>query len=171
MASVNSVEFKLEGLDRLQRFFQKLPAKVQQDSLRKAATFATTPLLRATKQEAPRETGALRESLVKKVKLYRNSGTIMAMIGVEKGFVRFYGSFREQAKGKRSIRQIPGKYLHLVEFGSYNQRTGGRNAPNRFMERAFKRVEPLMIQRFRQKLKRDLPKDIARLKKKGVVRV
>ena len=164
-----SVTFTLEGLGRLEKFFKKLPAKVQQDSLKKAATFATTPLLKSTRQEAPEDLGGLKERFTKKIKVYRSSGTVMAMVGLDAKKPTYY-----HGRKKRGVSGYypdhPDNILHLLTFGKLN-RDGSRTAPNRFQSRAFNRNLGVMKLRFQSKLKRDLPKDIARLKSKGVVKV
>lgn len=164
-----SVTFTLEGLARLERFFKKLPAKVQQDSLKKAATFATTPLLKSTRQEAPEDLGGLRERFVKKVKVYRHSGSVLAMVGLDANKPTYYHG-RKKRGGSGYYPDHPDNILHLLTFGKTN-RDGSRTPPNRFQSRAFKSTLGQMKLRFKSKLKRDLPKDIARLKTKGVLTV
>lgn len=168
--------FTLEGLDRLERFLKTLPAKVQQDSLRKAATYATTPLLAAARKEVPVDKGGLKQRLEKRVKVYRRTGTVLAMIGANRDKKTYYHGRKKKGTDVNTS-DHPTNILELIHFGYFTRAredfVGPRKfvPPNRFLSRAFKRAEPLMRQRFKEKLKRDLPKDIARLKKKGVISV
>lgn len=150
---MSTVAVSFPDMQRHAKFMLTLPAKIQQNSARKATTFASTPLLKAAREEAPEEYGALKEGLIKVNRTYRRAGTVMSIVGVKKGFTRYYS-------GRK---QVPGNYLHLVLFGTRHSR------PNRFLERAFRRAKPQIRPRFFSKIKRDLPKDIARAKRKGAL--
>lgn len=150
---MSTIVASFPDMRRHAKFLESLPAKFQQNSARKAATFSTTPLLKATRQEAPEEFGTLKESLTKVSRTYRRAGTVMSVVGVKKNFARYYS-------GKK---QVPGNYLHLVMLGTKHSR------PNRFMERAFQRAKPQMKTRFFSQMKKNLPKDIARAKRKGAL--
>lgn len=85
--------------------------------LKRAIGAGTKLILREAKARAPRETGLLRKSLGRKVKVYRNSGTVVGIVGPRAGF-------KETVTRSRG-RWLPGpvvsdpiRYAHLVELGT-----------------------------------------------------
>lgn len=94
---------KCIGTNELMRKLQTLPAKVFNKVVRSAITKAADPTLKAARARVPEETGALKKSLYKRVRMYGKSKTAVAIVGPRTKFM----------KGKRK----PSKYAHLVERG------------------------------------------------------
>lgn len=156
--AIRTVAASFPTMRRHAKFLESLPARFQQNSVKKATTFATTPLLKAAENKAPEDSGALKESFIKVTRVYRRTGTVMSFIGIKKGFTRYYKGTAGAPKPQK-----PGKYLHLILFGTRHSR------PNRFFSRAFTSAKPAMKQRFFAKMKKDLPKDVQRAKQKGAL--
>lgn len=150
----DTIDLKISGFKNLNRMFNRMPVKFQQNTLRKAVTFALTPALNAARQEAPKDYGGLEKSLRKRVRTNRQRGIVRGIIGPNPKFQ--FSSDAAQVKK-------PYRYLPLVTRGTIYIE------PNRFVDRAFTRVYREMIHRFVRKAKRDIPKDLARLRQKGVV--
>lgn len=96
--------FKLEGDKQLQRLFKELPKRIIKKGLRAAMNAGATPVVKAAKARAPKQSGLLKKSMGKKVKTYP-SGVVTAVIGPKRQTVGEY-------KGKK---RVPGNYAHLVE--------------------------------------------------------
>ncbi len=85
--------------------------------LRKAIGAGTKIILKVAKSLVPKESGLLRKSLGRKVKVYRNSGIAVGIVGPRKGFRQDV----TRSKGKWfpvTAISDPIKYAHLVEFGT-----------------------------------------------------
>ncbi len=117
------VTLEIKGLDELRRKFSRLPERIQKNSLRKAVNAGADPMLSKVRQTANRKSGALKKAMKKKVKTYRKSGTVVALIGADKSFVR---------DGNK-----PANYLHLVEDGHIDAKTGRFIPGSHFMRNAY----------------------------------
>lgn len=91
----------------LLRKFEALPVKLQKKHGWNAMLKAGRRVVRAAKKRVPKNTGQLKKSLGMKRKLYRRSGTIVAIVGPRTGF-------RAVVNGKP---HDPAKIAHLVELG------------------------------------------------------
>jgi HK97 gp10 family phage protein len=100
-------EFRIDGVKELAAGLRSLPRQVQRSGLRKAVTPAATPIVKAAKSSAPKQTGLLKKSLTKKIQTYKRTDTVVAVIGA-----------RADAGGEyKGRRRVPAKYAHLVEQG------------------------------------------------------
>lgn len=85
--------------------------------LKKAVNKGCKIILKAAKAKAPRETGLLKKSLGSKVKVYRNTGVVVGIVGPRKGF-------RQEVLRKKGrwfpamVISDPIRYAHLVELGT-----------------------------------------------------
>src|SRR5262249_13600056 len=106
--------------------------KVRKKVLRKAINEASKIVLKAAKANVPRASGLLKKSLGRKVKVYRASGTVVAIIGPRTGFKQDV----HRDGRKVAVLANPTKYAHLVERGT-------RHSPARpFMRPAFESTKP-----------------------------
>lgn len=99
--------FTLTGFKELEKTFKTLGDRVQRKVSRQAVNAATTPIVKAARQKAAKESGLLKKSLGKKVRTYVERKTVMGVVGPRKDFT---GEFN----GKK---RWPAKYAHLVEKG------------------------------------------------------
>ena len=99
------IDAVLDGERELGRLLRELP-KAARKGLRGAMNAAATPISKAAKKNAPRESGLLKRSIGKRVKTY-SSGTVAAVIGARREVSGEY-------KGKK---RVPANYAHLVEQG------------------------------------------------------
>src|SRR4051812_21396420 len=99
----------LLGGKELERMFRTLGDRTQRKVARQAVSAAATPIVNAAGPNAPEESGALKLALKggKKLKTYKNSGNVVAIIGARTDVqTEFDGKVRR-----------PSKYSHLAEGG------------------------------------------------------
>lgn len=114
----DGVKMELNGDKQLKHLFVELPNRAKSRGLRAAANAGGTVIARAVRKNIPQDSGLLKKSIKKKVKVYRDTATGVAVIGADK-----------DAKGEvRGNLRVPANYLHLVERGakphSYKTRKG-----------------------------------------------
>jgi HK97 gp10 family phage protein len=104
----NKADIKLIGEKELKKYLDELPDKIKKRALRKAVTAGATPIVKAAKRNAPKESGLLKKSMTKKIKTYKGTGgAVVAVIGSDRGVAGMYD-------GKK---RIPSNYIALVEYG------------------------------------------------------
>ena len=145
----------IRGDRQLRRNLTDLAGKVARKTMRKGLSKGTQVIVKEARGRAPRETGLLRRSIGKKVITYKQSGTMVGVVGIKKNVV---------GSGPDGEKRWPFNYAHLVEFGTYSKhsKAGG---PSAFMRPALdtKRAEALRV--VRDKTLQELEKEAARLKK------
>lgn len=98
---------------------KKLSNREIKNATRKAINAATNPTLKASRANVPVESGALKKSIIKKVKTYP-SGVVVGIIGPDSSYTQDY-TRTTTINGKKIIeieKRRPVKYAHLVEFGT-----------------------------------------------------
>src|SRR4051812_47249427 len=108
---------QLFGDKQLERVFKTLGERVQRKVLRSAVSVAATPVVKAAKQNANKESGLLKKSLGKKIVTNKQKQSVTAVIGPRRDVSGTY-------KGKR---RKPSRYAHLVEKGHIDE--AGRYVP------------------------------------------
>lgn len=115
-----AVKAELTGLRDVLGRVQRLGSQtVRSRVTRKAVDKASQPAAKTMKRLAPASEqgplipGLLKKSVGRKIKVYRNSGIVVMVVGPRSGFRRVVGS----RKDGRPIVQNPTKYAHLVEYG------------------------------------------------------
>lgn len=106
------VKDTITGLDDLFARLKAIPKKLQNKALKDGVGKAGKEILWKAKGKAPRKSGLLRKSLGRKVKVYRNSGAAVAIVGPRKGFKGL------AERGGREVMSDPVRYAHLVELGT-----------------------------------------------------
>lgn len=127
----DGVVMKIEGFDELRKTFRRLPLRVVDKVLKSAVRAGGNPIAKAIRARAPRRTGLLTKSIANKVKLYKATGTAVAIIGARNRKVQVASRIGGGKHGQ-AIFANPAKYAHLVEGGVY----GGKGATP-FMARGF----------------------------------
>lgn len=184
-----SVAAKLEGLGPALGRLEKLRRGARGKILRKALNEGTKPVLSSAKGLAPRESGQLRKSLGKKVKVYRESGAAVGLVGPRSGFKRQVTVEKRKVSavigGKRTTRRIgavvyrnPVRYAHLVELGrkavsvknkkalvsaggTFYGRTVAAALPRPFLGRAWARSVGTASEKVRSTLEREIAREVA----------
>lgn len=107
------IQGKIEGLGEVLARLDGVEKKTKKKILRKAVGQAGKILLKAAKQRAQKKSGLLRKSLGRKVKVYRNSGVAVAIVGPRTGY-------RQEVSrdGRKPVMSDPIRYAHLVELGT-----------------------------------------------------
>lgn len=111
----NSAYVKFSGFEAMDATLQALPSTFRAAVLEQACGKAAVPIRRAMKALAPKDTGALRASIVIKTLSDPWKGTAAALIGPSRDFFR--GSKRVSRKGDKRGANRPSKYAHLIEYG------------------------------------------------------
>lgn len=130
-------EFRVTGLDRLDRKFAEWPEKLRNKAERTAARKAAKPLQQQAIQEAPKDKGVLRKSIkIRAIKRRRGQKTIGVRVVAGEGFFAgdtFYAGFIEFGRGvgKRTATSRRRK-RELTNLSDSRQRV----PPNPFMKRA-----------------------------------
>lgn len=111
-----AVKAEIEGVRDLVKQLETLQTKVRKKTLRKMVTGMAKVVNKGMKRRAPRRTKTLSKSIGQRVKVYRQSGNTVAIVGPRKGFAQVI-----EHEGK-AIKVNPEKYAHLVEFGTKHSR-------------------------------------------------
>lgn len=100
---------KVEGAKRLVDTFEILKGAVQRRIVRRCVTSAVRPVRQQAKRttQFKNRTGLLRKSLSIKTRTYKNTGSVVAVVGADRSVQGTY-------KGKKVV---PANYAHLVELG------------------------------------------------------
>jgi len=109
----------LEGLDQVMRAVQDLGRRKAGAIQRKAMTAGGQEVLAEMREDAPRDKRVLAKSLGKKIKVYRDNGVAVAIVGPRSDYQR------DVTIGKRKQRTItrrPVRYAHLVDRGTRRSR-------------------------------------------------
>lgn len=111
------LQMRVDGLGPLRAKLALLRASQQRRIVRPAVAAAGTPVLQAARQRAPVESGQLRRSLGKRVKLLRKSGIVVAIVGPRRK--AFRKQLWRQSRWSKDAQWVnPTNYAHLVEFGT-----------------------------------------------------
>ena len=104
-----SASVNLADVRRLERRLKALAGQPARHAMRRATGNAATPMVKAAKRLVPRDTDLLWESLGKKGVTYKQSGTVLVLVGP-----------RASVKGTDIYghKRWPVKYAHMVEFGT-----------------------------------------------------
>lgn len=108
-----SASLSIRGNRELGIALERLPKRVYSRIMRPAVNAALTPVNSAAKRKAPKETGALRASLGKKVKQYPQNGTTWGAVGP-----RDDPKFHRPDPVRRGRVRRPIFYAHIVEGGT-----------------------------------------------------
>jgi HK97 gp10 family phage protein len=142
---------ELFGDKALARTFKGLGQRVQRRVLRQAVNAAGTPVAKAAKSKAAKESGLLKKSLGKKLKTYPERMTVVGIIGPRTNVTG-------EHNGKK---RWPAKYAHLVEKGFIN-RAGEFVPPQPFLEPAMAETEGQAKAVMKSKLAAGVVKEAAR---------
>lgn len=121
-----SIRARVDGLQDILRKLDELPKKLRNKFLRRAVSDAAKLILWSARARTPRRFGILKKSLGRKVKVYRRSGTMVAIVGARVGFKQQVGTRVKASRASARYPKAPGdpiyadptKYLHLVELGT-----------------------------------------------------
>ena len=93
--------FKVLGLKELDKALNQLPLKARSSVLRGALNKAATPILKAARAGAPKDTGLLRKRIIKQTSSARRSNDFTANVKVGWRKDAFYGMFFELGTSKQ----------------------------------------------------------------------
>lgn len=108
------LDVTIEGDAKLMRRLGGIKEAVKRRILKKAVNDAARPWVKIAKSKAPRQSGLLRKSMGIKVRVYRSTGNVVAMVGPRKGFKREV-VVRDRRGRKQTVMRDPIRYAHLVE--------------------------------------------------------
>jgi HK97 gp10 family phage protein len=193
----NSLDIKLEpvGIKEVQNALEGVRKSVSARILTNAMRYALKPMLQAAKSNAPTGFGALKKSLISRIKKYtkgRDDAIVVGMVGPEAKFKTTVNDPNGFAGRKQRVEK-PSKYAHLVERGAkshfipapgYGKRAQKRNPkilgvgpspgwqhpgarPHPFLAPTAKTQRSTFIQRFRERVLERVNVEYARAKKGG----
>lgn len=116
------IRLSIDGIDDLEKALRAVGKKAAREAALVAVQHAAQPIVDAAKALAPKDTGALRDSIGWRVKPYRRGDRALAVIG-------------PQSKYRGGDGRQPAKYAHLAEFG-HAKAGGGTVAAKPFMRPA-----------------------------------
>lgn len=102
-----TIKVKVDGLAALIARIRSLEKKMANRIMRKVLRAGARELSNVAKSYIKRDTGTLYKSIGIKIKAYRNTGVVVAVVGPRTKFIK------QTRKGKRWA----SKYAHLYEFG------------------------------------------------------
>jgi HK97 gp10 family phage protein len=115
----DSVEIKVEGLDRTIASLEKFPEAMAGRALIYAVRAALKPIALKAKYYCPVQWGALRDSITTKAMRLRDGWTFYGMVGPQRGVKFDTGLTRTRGEHKGApIVEIPTKYVSHVELGT-----------------------------------------------------
>ena len=105
---------EVSGVDLTLMRLQNAPKKLQRSSLRKAGNRGSVLVLRAMKAAAPVDSGLLKKSLGRKVKVFQrgNAATLFFIVGPRTGFKKQVGTRKRSGK---AVFKNPVRYAHLAD--------------------------------------------------------
>lgn len=144
---------RLEGFKELERTFKTLGERVQRKVLRSAVSAASTPIVKAAKANAEdsKESGTLKKSLGRKIKTYKDTQTVAAIIGPRTSVTGTW-------KGRK---RWPAKYAHLVERGHIDEK-GNFVPPKPFLKPAYDSTEHQALNVMSNKLAEGVTREAAK---------
>lgn len=131
------ISLSVRGEKKIMRQLKKLPVKIRRKVLRKASREAMKPVLKAARNNAPKQSGALKKAIKLRALKRNRRGLVGVKVAVGKDWFQgdqFYGAFQEFG-----YKGIEGK--HFVE-NAYD--THGEGAKRRFMDLVPKQIEKAM---------------------------
>lgn len=140
------------GEQELFAMFKGLKASTTAKIIRPAVR-SSTAIVRATaKALVPVRYGALKKSLIVKMKTYSNTGAVVGLVGPDKEYVISKPPATKRKRNRKSERIMPRFYAHLVELGTV------KSPKKPFLKPALKANEQAIISTFKQKLLEGLAK-------------
>lgn len=142
---------QLEGFAELERGLKSLGQRVQRRVMRSAVNASATPVLKAARAKAPKQSGLLKRSLGRKVVTNTKRQSVTAIIGPRK-------KVQGEHKGKP---RKPSRYAHLAEKGHIDAH--GNYIPGQpFLNPAMAEQEGAALNTLKQKLGAGIAKEAAK---------
>lgn len=149
---VAKIDAKLFGNDKTQWMFHNLPDKVQRRVIRKAVNAAATPVVKQLRRNLPKDTGALKRAVSKKVITTKDKTLITGLVGWDR---------KKEYAGKKGSR-----YAHLVENGYISR--DGKFVPGKYpLRKAFESTKTMREAQFGRKLGMEIEKEANKMGAKG----
>jgi len=127
------VEVNVVGFDELHRKLAQTDRKARKRAIVSGLRAAAKPMRAEARNNAPRDTGLLRQSIDTKIVTRTEHATGAVIIGPSKSVAGKMADRIRAKAGPRAANRQPANYAHLVEGGTVK----GVRA-TRFLERAFK---------------------------------
>ena len=124
----DSVQIQMRGIEEMTKNLEQLGTRVALRGPAAAVRAGGAVIVKEMRRRAPVETGSLKKSLGQRVKTYRRSKTVTAIVGAR-------SKRYETTKGRRN----PAYYAHLIELGVSPHRLGKRGHHPGFRGRPFMR--------------------------------
>jgi HK97 gp10 family phage protein len=142
------VSAQLIGDKQLEKLFKTLGERVQRKVLRKAVNKSATPLVKAARADAPKESGLLKKAMGKKVVTDKQRQSVTAIVGPRRNVVGQY-------KGK--LRK-PARYSHLAHNG-FIDKDGNHHPGTPFLTKAQDETKGQVLDTLRDELASGVAKE------------
>lgn len=147
-------KIEIEGAKQLKKLLDTYGEKVFRKATRQGIRNGASLINKAAKQNAPKESGALKKSLGVKLLTNKRTKNITGMVGVRAGHGADYnGKFRE-----------PWQYDHLVEYGHVSA-GGGQTPAQPFLRPAWESKQGQALKAVRDKMRQVIEKEGRKAKK------
>jgi len=148
------MKIKIEGAKELIKQLQQLAPSAARRVMRKAMTRGVNPVVKAAKEMVPTRTRLLKKSIGHKVRTYPRKGIIYIAVGPRTGFSR-----EIEINGYKKFVN-PVRYGHLVEGGT------SHSMAKPFLKPALEGKAAAVVAIVSRVIKEELPKEIAKGKKR-----
>jgi len=151
MAFLLQAKPNFKSFSQVNKNLELLVEKVARNASRSAIRKAIRPMLKRAKDTIDIDTGTAKRSLKIKIKTYKRSGVILALVGADNKHVEFHN-------GK--IRR-PSKYIHLIELG----KTAGSGKA--FLSSAHDTTKTKSLDIYKRNISKDIKRIAKRINKKA----
>lgn len=150
----DDLKIKIEGIEEMTRKLEAVGTRVALRGPNAAVRAGGSFLIKEMRRRAPKETGSLKKALGQRIKTYRRSKTVAAIVGPR-------SKRYDTSKGRRN----PANYAHLVELGTRPHSIGRGTHPGRparpFMRPAWDAAAPGARQAVIDKMQQIFEKEAA----------
>lgn len=150
----DGLQFEIKGLDQLQKALEEMPRNVAKKGLRAALRAGAVPMKNGIVEEAPKDTGFLRDHFGVRISVKGKDIAGSAFVGPE-GHVDYPdagGGYREKINNKTGKKSSIGRIsvasvTRFLEFGT------SKLAKKPFMTQAFEKMKGISLQAIIDKLR------------------
>ena len=125
------LKIEIQGIEEMTKNLEKIGTRVALRGPNAAVRAGGSVLIKEMRRRAPRETGSLKKALGQKIKTYRQSKSVVSIVGPR-------SKRYETAQGRRN----PSNYAHLVELGTKSRRAHPGTPARPFMRPAWDAAAP-----------------------------
>jgi HK97 gp10 family phage protein len=131
-----TIQARVEGVEKAIKSLDALGRTVKNQILRKAMRAGARIIITAARAKVPVDTATLKKSFSVKLKAYRQSGVMVAVVGPRTGMKKQVGTRIRGAHKGEAVYRNPAKIAHLVEKGHARGKGKAAAPPHAFLKPA-----------------------------------